>query len=229
MGTLRLTRDEAIAALEALARPGGVEGMARYGIVSTLPVMGVSVGDARAVAKLAGRDQALALELWDAGWYEGRMLACFVADPRQMTPALMDSWAADFDNWAICDTACFHLFDKTPHALAKIREWAGREEEFVRRAGFALLASVATHAKKLPDAELLAVLPLIEAADDNRNFVRKGVSWALRALGNRRGLHHACIALAERLAASSSPARRWVGKDALRDLNRPLVKKRVGL
>jgi 3-methyladenine DNA glycosylase AlkD len=203
--------------------------MARYGIVSSLPVMGVSVGDARAVAKQAGRDHALALELWDAGWYEGRMLACLVDDPRQVTPGQMDAWAADFDNWAICDTCCFDLFDKTPHALAKVREWAGREEEFVRRAAFALLASVALHAKKLPDAELAELLPLIEAANDSRNFVKKGVSWALRGLGHRAGLHAECVALAERLAASPEPARRWVGKDALRDLNRPLVKKRVGL
>jgi 3-methyladenine DNA glycosylase AlkD len=204
--------------------------MARFGIVSNQRVLGVSVGDCRVVAKTIGRDQGLALGLWDAGVYEGRMLACFVADPKQMTPELMDAWAADFDNWAICDTACFHLFDKTPHALAKVRLWAAREEEFVRRAAFALLASVAGHAKKLPDAELLALLPLIEAADDNRNFVRKGVSWALRGIGGRRAsLHAPCLALAERLAASSNPAKRWVGKDALRDLTRPLVLKRLGL
>lgn len=203
--------------------------MARFGIVSTQRVLGVSVGDCRKVAKQIGRDQALALGLWDAGVYEGRMLACFVADPKLVTPVLMDAWAADFDNWAICDTACFHLFDKTPHALAKVREWAADEREFVRRAAFALLASVAGHAKALPDAELLPLLGVIEArAADPRNFVRKGVSWALRGLGHRKGLHHACIALAEKLAASRDKTERWVGKDALRDLNRPLVKKKVG-
>jgi 3-methyladenine DNA glycosylase AlkD len=204
--------------------------MARFGIVSSQRVLGVSVGDCRAVAKSIGRDHALALELWDAGVYEGRMLACFVADPKLVTPELMDEWAADFDNWAICDTACFHLFDKTPHALAKVRLWASREEEFVRRAAFALLASVAGHDRKLPDSELLALLPLIEAASDKRNFVKKGVSWALRGIGGRRAsLHAPCVALAERLAASSDPARRWVGKDALRDLKRPLVLERLGL
>ena len=221
---------DAIAALERHAQPGGIEGMARFGIVSRQRVLGVSVGDARTVAKAIGRDHALALKLWDAGIYEARILACFVADSKQVTPDLMDSWAADFDNWAVCDTACFHLFDKTPHALAKVRAWAPREEEFVRRAAFALLASVAGHDKKLPDQALLDLLPLIEAANDPRNFVKKGVSWALRGIGGRRAsLHAPCIALAERLAASPDPAKRWVGKDALRDLNRPLVLKRLGL
>jgi 3-methyladenine DNA glycosylase AlkD len=225
-----LTPAEAIAALERHARPGGVEGMARYGIVTSDRVLGVSVGDTRAVAKSIGKDQALAEQLWHAGVYEGRMLACFLADPKLVTPELMDAWAADFDNWAICDTACFDLFDKTPHALAKIRDWAPREEEFVRRAAFALLASVALHDRKLSDAVLLDTLPLIEAANDNRNFVRKGVSWALRSIGGKRAaLHAPSIALAERLAASPDPARRWVGKDALRDLTRPLVLKRLKL
>lgn len=219
-----------IAELQTLAEPGGAEGMARYGIVTADKVIGVSVGDIRAVAKRAGRDHALAQQLWDSGWYEGRMLACFLADPMQVTPEMMDRWAEGFDNWATCDTACFDLFDRTPHALAKVREWAARDEEFVRRAAFALLASVALHAKKLPDEALLECLPLIEAANDPRNFVKKGVSWALRAIGGRRaGLHGACVALAERLAASPEPARRWTGKDALRDLTRPLVLKRLGL
>ncbi len=224
-----LTPADAIAALERHAQPGGVEGMARFGIVSSQRVLGVSVGDCRKVARMIGRDHDLAQQLWRQGVYEGRMLACFVADPKQVTPELMNAWAADFDNWAICDTACFHLFDKTPHALAKVREWAGREEEFVRRAAFALLASVAGHAKTLPDAELLPLLEQIEAhAGDPRNFVKKGVSWALRGLGHRKGLHAACVALAEKLAGSSDRTERWVGKDALRDLNRPLVKKKVG-
>ncbi|MBO9715059.1 MAG: DNA alkylation repair protein [Sphingomonas sp.] len=204
--------------------------MARFGIVTAQPAMGMRVDDIRAVARAAGRDHALALQLWDAGWYETRLLACFVADPRQVTPELMDAWAGDFDNWATCDTACFDLFDRTPHALAKVRQWAADEREFVRRAAFALLASVALHVRTLPDAELRALLPLIEAADDNRNFVRKGVSWALRAIGGKRaGLHAECVAVAGRMAASAGPAKRWVGKDALRDLQRPLVLKRLGL
>lgn len=220
----------AIAELERLARPGGAEGMARYGIATADRVLGTGVGDIRALAKHMGRDQPLAEALWNAGVYEARMLACFVADPKAVTPASMDRWAADFDNWATCDTACFHLFDKTPHALSKVREWVEREEEFVRRAGFVLLASLAVHAKKLDDRELAALLPLVErGASDPRNFVKKGVSWALRALGHRRGLHTAAMAMAEVLAASPEPTRRWVGKDALRDLSRPLVARKLGL
>lgn len=223
--------DDAIAELKRHAQPGGIEGMARFGIVSSLPVLGVSVGDCRAVAKQAGRDQALALQLWDSGIYEARILACFVADPKAMTPDLMDHWAADFDNWAICDTACFHLFDKTPHAFAKVHAWAAREEEFVRRAAFALLASLGVHAKKLPDDEFLRALPLIEQyAHDPRNFVKKGVSWALRAVGGKRAeLHPHCLAMAERLAASKNAAERWVGKDTLRDITRPAVVAKLGL
>lgn len=222
---------QAIEELRRHAQPGGVEGMARFGIVSSLAVLGVSVGDCRAVAKQTGRNQALALELWDAGIYEARILACFVADPKATTPDLMDRWAADFDNWAICDTACFHLFDKTSHAFAKVHQWAAREEEFVRRAAFALLASLGVHAKQLPDAEFLRALPLIERyAYDPRNFVRKGVSWALRAVGGKRaGLHPHCLAMAERLATSKNTAERWVGKDTLRDITRPMVVAKLGL
>lgn len=224
------TAAELIDQLRAGTDGSGVEGLARFGIVTADKVIGLSVNQIRAVARRNGRDHAVAQQLWDSGWYEGKILACFLADPKQVTPAIMDRWAAGFDNWATCDTACFDLFDKTPHALDKVRAWAARQEEFVRRAGFVVLASVALHAKKLPDAELHALLPLIEAADDNRNFVRKGVSWALRAIGGRRaGLYGACIEVAERMAGSSDPAKRWVGMDALRDLNRPLVLKRLGL
>jgi 3-methyladenine DNA glycosylase AlkD len=152
------------------------------------------------------------------------MLVAFVADPARVTPAQMDRWAKDFDNWAICDHVCFHLFDKTPHAWAKITQWSGRREEFVKRAAFALLASVALHDKKAPDEPFLAALPLIEReATDDRNFVKKGVSWALRGIGHRNArLHAAALGLAERLAASPDATARWVGRDAVRDLARPL-------
>src|SRR5690606_33664096 len=156
------------------------------------------------------------------GWYEARMLAAFVDEPERVTPAQMDRWARDFDNWAITDTVCFHLFDRTPHAWAKIRQWSTRREEFVRRAAFALLASVALHDKRAPDAPFLRSLPLIErAARDPRNFVKKGVSWALRSVGRRNPtLRAAAIEVSERLSASTDPAARWVGRDALRDLTR---------
>jgi 3-methyladenine DNA glycosylase AlkD len=141
----------------------------------------------------------------------------------------MDKWARDFDNWAICDTICFHLFDKTPYAWKKIGTWTKRRDEFVKRAGFALLAAVALHNKKEKDASFIDSLDVIEReASDPRNFVKKGVSWALRTIGHRNAdLHRRSSSLAGRLSESADAARRWVGKDALRDLNRPAVLKKV--
>jgi 3-methyladenine DNA glycosylase AlkD len=219
------------AILASLRRQGSTrnrDGMARYGIVSP-KVLGVSVATIRTMAKGAGRDHELARTLWKSGWYEARMMAAFVDEPARVTPAQMDRWAKDLDNWAICDTLCFHLFDKTPHAWGRINAWSRRREEFVSRAAFALLAGVALHDKKAPDAPFLRSLRLIErAATDDRNFVKKGVSWALRSIGHRnRTLHAASVATATTLAAAADASSRWVGKDALRDLLRPQVVQRV--
>jgi 3-methyladenine DNA glycosylase AlkD len=204
------------------------DGMARYAIPATNAV-GISVGVLRAYAKKLGRDHALALALWKDGLYEARMLACFVDDPEEVTGAQMEAWCRDFDSWAICDTACFALFDRTPHAWAKVTAWAGRREEFQKRAAFALLASLAVHDKEGEDGPFLRALGLVEkAADDERNFVTKGVNWALRTIGKRSAiLHAAAVDAAQRLAASPDPARRWVGKDALRDLASPAVARRL--
>jgi 3-methyladenine DNA glycosylase AlkD len=141
----------------------------------------------------------------------------------------MDRWARDFDNWAICDTLCFHLFDRTPHAWKKVEQWSRHREEFVKRAAFALLASVALHDKNAPDAPFTRSLRLVEqAATDDRNFVKKAVSWALRSIGRRnRVLHAPAVDAARRLSESAEPAARWVGKDALRELTRAAVRKRV--
>ncbi len=202
--------------------------MARYGIVAE-KVYGVSVGQLRAYAKTIGRDHALAGALWKSGWYEARMLATFVDDPARVTPAQMERWCRDFDNWAICDTACFHLFDRTPRAFAKVAAWADRKAEFEKRAAFALLASLAGHDRASGDTAFRASFPMIErAASDPRNFVKKGVSWALRGIGHRSAaLHAESVALARKLAASPDPATRWVGKDALRDLERASVAAKV--
>lgn len=202
--------------------------MARFGIVAP-KVFGVSVTDLRKMARSLGRNHDLAIALWKTGWHEARMLTPFVDEPARVTAAQMDRWARDFDNWAICDGVCFHLFDKTPHAWTKIRRWSTDDREFVRRAAFALIASIALHDKQAPDAPFVRSLPLIErAATDERNFVKKGVSWALRGVGHRNArLHAAAIQVAERLATSKDASTRWVGKDALRDLTRPAVRRRV--
>jgi 3-methyladenine DNA glycosylase AlkD len=195
--------------------------MARYAIVAK-NVYGVSVGDLRVLAKKLGKSHELAIALWKTNVYEARMLAAFVDEPARVTPAQMDAWARVFDNWAICDHCCFHLFDKTPHAWTKIAQWTKRDEEFVKRAGFALLASVALHDKKAPDTPFLKALKLIaREATDERNFAKKGVNWALRGIGRRNpALKTAAIAVSERLAASPDKTARWIGKDAIRDLSR---------
>ncbi len=224
-------QEEVQAALNWLKRHGSKrnrDGMARYAIVSA-NVLGVSVANIRVLAKKLGRNHELAHALWATGVYEARMLSSFVADPTRVTPNEMDRWCRDFDNWAICDTLCFHLFDRTPHAFAKVRQWSDKRAEFVKRAAFALLASLALHDKTTGDEPFLATLPLIErAAIDDRNFVKKGVSWALRGVGRRSSaLHTAAVALARRLVDSPEAAARWVGRDALRELTSEAVVRKV--
>lgn len=182
---------------------------------------GVSMANMKPLAKRIGRDHDLAAALWKTGWYEARMLATLIDDPARVTPAQMDRWCRDFDNWAICDTACFWLFDRTPHAFAKIRQWSKEKGEFQKRAAFALLASVALHDKKADDDLFIECLPIIEkASDDDRNFVKKGVNWALRGVGRRAAVRPAAAALAEKLAASTNRAARWIGRDALADFKK---------
>jgi 3-methyladenine DNA glycosylase AlkD len=205
------------------------DGMARYAIVAPRS-FGVSVADLRELSKRVGRDHDLAQALWDTGWYEARMLTSFVDEPERVTAAQMDRWAKDFDNWAICDALCFQLFDRTPHAWRKVEQWSGRREEFVKRAAFALLASLALHDKTTADDRFLSSLALIErTATDDRNFVKKGVSWALRAVGRRSSrLNAASVATATRLIASDSPPARWIGRDARRELTSAAVQRQVG-
>jgi 3-methyladenine DNA glycosylase AlkD len=220
--------ESAIGWLERHGTKATRDGMARYGITSA-KAFGVPVGTIQKFAKSLGRDHALAAALWDAGWYEARMLASFVDEPARVTPAQMDRWCRDFDSWAICDTACMHLFDRTPHAWRKIDEWSRKRGEFEKRASFALLASLSLHDKQSEDAPFADALALVEgAATDERNFVKKAVNWALRSIGERStALNTKAITLAERLAASPDATARWIGKDALRKLSSPAVKQRI--
>ncbi len=220
--------ESALAWLERRGTRRNREGMARYGIRAK-KLFGVSVADVRQLAKRLGQDPALATALWSTGWHEARLLAAFVADPKRVTSSQMDRWCRDFDNWALCDTVCFHLFDKTEHAWRKVETWSGRRDEFVKRAAFALLASLAVHDKAAPDSAFLHGLELIEAAaSDERNFVKKAVNWALRSIGKRNlSLHRAALRTARRLAASQHVAARWVGKDALRELESAAVTRRL--
>ncbi len=209
------------------------DGMARYAIPSDNAV-GVSVGDLQKLAKQIRKEHdeqrhELAEALWQTDVYEARMLATMVDDPAKVTLTQMDRWCKEFDSWAICDTACFHLFDRTPHAWNKVVKWAGRKEEFIKRAAFALLWGLTVHDKQSSDEPFAEGLALVErAATDERNFVKKAVNMALRAVGKRsQHLNAAAIAVAERLATSSDATSRWVGKDALRELKSPSVNRRL--
>lgn len=219
------------AALTALERRGsaaGRAGMGRYGLAAR-KVFGTSVKDVQSIARSLGRDHALAEALFASGWYEARLLAAFVDEPEQVTPAQMERWAKQFENWGDCDTVVMHLFDRTPHAWTKVERWCGAKPEFVKRAGFAMLASMALHHKDAPSAPFVKALALVEqGARDDRNFVKKAVNWALRSIGSRdAACHAAALECAAKLAASDVPHTRWVGKDALRQLATPATLKRV--
>jgi 3-methyladenine DNA glycosylase AlkD len=206
-----------ISSLKRLATKKTRDGMARYAIPSD-NAFGVSMADIQKLGNQVGVNHKLAGELWKSGWYEARTLSAFVEDPALVTPAQMDSWCRDFDNWAICDTLCFKLFDRVPHAYKKVEQWSRSREEYVKRAAFALLASLALHDKGAGNDAFLRLLPLIEkGASDERNFVKKGVSWALRAVGIRNAeLKSAATDLAQRLTTSTDATARWIGKDALK-------------
>jgi 3-methyladenine DNA glycosylase AlkD len=218
----------ALAWLRKHAKKSVRDGMARYAIPSD-KALGVLMGDIQKLAKQLGRDHALALELWETDVYEARMLCAYIDEVDKVTPARMDTQARAFDNWAICDTLCFALWVRSPHAFGKIHKWSNHRAEYVKRASFALLASMALKHKESTDADYLRCLPLVErAATDERNFVKKGVSWALRGIGRRSlKLNKASIALAKKLAASEDAAPRWIGKDALRELTSAAVQKRL--
>ena len=204
------------------------DSMTRYAIPSD-NALGVSVANIRVLGKRLGRNHGLAAGLWDTGVYEARLLTSFVDDPARVTAEQMDRWSRDFDNWAVVDTLCFHLFDRTPHAWQKVAQWHERQEEFVKRAAFALLWGLTVHDKRAGDAQFIQALRFIErAATDDRNFVKKAVNMALRAIGKRNHvLNTAAVTVARRLADSEDAAPRWVGKDALRELISPSVTRRL--
>jgi 3-methyladenine DNA glycosylase AlkD len=214
-----VTKREVLAWLKQRGTRRNVLGMARYGIVAKR-AFGVSMSTMLSLKKRIGRDHQLAVQLWATGWYEARLMAALIDDPALVTRTQMNAWAGDFENWADCDTVCFHLFDRTPFAWEKARQWAKSPREFVKRAGFALMASLALHDKGAPHERFQSFLPLIEqGAGDERNFVKKGVSWALRGIGRRTpALRKAASAVARRLAKSEHAAPRWVGTNALREL-----------
>ena len=201
--------------------------MTRFGIQSSNS-FGVSVPQLRTLAREVGRDHMLAMKLWETGLHDARLLATMVDDPRKVTLEQMDKWVRDFDSWDVVDGSCGNLFDKTPFAVAKAKQWCKREEEFVKRAGFVMMAELAVHDKEAKDKVFLDFLPLIVGgASDERNFVKKAVNWALRQIGKRNmKLNKAAVSTARRIRKIDSGAAKWVAADALRELKSPQVLKR---
>ena len=222
--TLKPTRTSVLHLLKSLANPTNVAGMARFGI-NPSNTLGIGIPTLRGIAKSLGEDHELALQLWDTGVHEARILACMIDVPELVTQRQMDRWAKDFDSWDVCDQCCSNLFDKTTHAEKKAVEWSSREEEFVKRAGFALMAALAVHDKKASDRQFMRFLTIIERqSDDDRNFVKKAVNWALRQIGKRNAnLNKAAIATAKRVRQRNSRASRWIASDALRELTKKLA------
>jgi 3-methyladenine DNA glycosylase AlkD len=214
--------------LKSLASPEAVEGMARFGI-NPDHTLGIAIPTLRDLAGEIGRDHRLALDLWESRIHEARLLACFIDDSRQVTEEQMELWVKDFDSWDVCDQCCSSLFDRTPFAYPKAIEWSARSEEFVKRAGFVLMASLALHDKKAGDERFEQFFPLIlREAMDERNFVKKAVNWALRGLGKRsRRLNDLAVETARQIARLDSKTARWIASDALRELTSEKIQKKI--
>lgn len=218
--------------LEAHADPVNVAGMARFGIVAG-NVFGIAMPTLKEIAKEVKKQtsdrHSLALELWETGNYEARIIAYLIDDPKLVTADQMENWVADFDNWATCDGACGHLFCKTAHAYDKAYIWSEREEEFIKRAGICLMAWLAVHDKKAHDDKIAAFLPILEAkAGDERNFIKKAVNWSLRQIGKRSlDLNELAVETAERIRDQGSKPARWIAADALRELKSDAVIERL--
>ena len=214
--------------LKSQARPDQLAGMARYGIKPD-GRLGVSVPYMRKLAKEIGRDHGLALELWQTGIAEARIMAALVDEPDKLTEQQMEEWVRDIDSWDVCDQVCLNLFEKSPLAWKKVRDWFEREEEFVKRTAFSLIACLAWHNKTAGDDKFIELLPIIKrGATDERNFVKKAVNWALRTIGKiNPNLNRAAITTAREIQKLDSKAARWIAADAIRELESQAVQKRL--
>lgn len=223
-----MTYEEVIAELESRRDPDAIAGMARYGITPD-QAFGIKIPVLRQMAKRVGKDHALAQKLWESGIRETQILASMVDDPQAVTGEQMESWASAFSYWEICDQCCMNLFERTPFAWDKCFQWSGREEEFVKRAGFVLMARLAVSDKSSPDERFLPFFVPIELeAVDNRNYVRKAVNWALRQIGKRSpSLNRMAIETAGRIQSLESSGARWIAADALRELRSEAVQQRL--
>jgi 3-methyladenine DNA glycosylase AlkD len=214
--------------LKGKANPDNVKGMARYGMTSEKR-LGVSVPNMRMIAKKVGKKHELALELWKTGIPEAKIVAAMVGEPEKLTEEQMEDWVKDIDSWDICDQVCMNLFEKTPLVRKKIFDWSEREEEFVKRAAFALIACLAWHDKKAADAKFIEFLSLIKReATDERNFVKKAVNWALRTIGKRNpNLNEVAVKAAKEIQDIDSKTARWIASNAIKELESDAVQRRL--
>jgi len=215
--------------LEELSNPTIAKGMAWAGIKAQ-KVYGISMPNLRKIAKETGHDHILAQELWGSGIHEARIIACMTDDPKMVTEGQLESWVKSFDSWDVCDGCCGNLFDKTQFAYQKAVEWSSRQEEYVKRAGFVMMATLAVHDKKAKDDQFLKFLPMIrQESTDNRNFVKKAVNWALRQIGKRNAaLNRAAIKTAKAIYSIDSKTAKWIASDALKELSSAAVQRRIG-
>ncbi len=215
-----MTADEIIAQLSLQANAQVVEGMVKFGIRPT-HALGISIPALRKIAREIGKSHALALELWVSGIHEARILASMIAEPHLVSSQQMEAWVNEFDSWDVCDQVCGNLFDRTPHAYQKAIEWCHREQEFVRRAGFVMMAELAVHDRSAPDEAFLPFFPLMKQyAVDKRNFIKKAVNWALRQIGKRNSrLRVIALEWAEAIKDMDSTTAQWIAKDAIKELH----------
>jgi 3-methyladenine DNA glycosylase AlkD len=220
--------DDIIKQLKSMSNKKNVEGMARYGI-NPHNNLGISIYNLRPLAKKIGKNHKLALKLWDSGIHDARLLAVFIDDPLHVTGKQMDSWAEDFDSWDVCDQACTSLFDLTPYAWKKVFEWAERDEEFVKRGAYSLIAGLAVHDKKAENSMFEDFFSLIiKESTDERNYVKKAINWALRNIGKRNtNLNKKAIETAKKIQKIDSKSAKWIAKDAIRELTSEKVQKKI--
>ena len=214
--------------LKSMANSKNVEGMARYGI-NPKNNLGISIYKLRPLAKDIGKNHELALKLWESGIHDARLLACFVDDPEMVTGEQMDSWAKDFDSWDVCDQTCTSLFDLTPLAWRKVIEWADRDEEFIKRGAFSLIAGLAVHDKKAEDSKFEDFFYIIKReSTDERNYVKKAVNWALRNIGKRNlTLNKKAIKTAREIQKIDSKTAKWIASDTIRELTSEKIQTRL--
>lgn len=220
--------DEIIEKLKSLSNPKNVEGMARFGI-NPKNTYGISIPDLRKTAKKIGKNHEIAQQLWKSNIHEAKILASMIDDPKMITEKQMGNWVKDFDSWDVCDQVCMNLFDKTKFAYSKINEWSKRNDEFIKRAGFALIACMAVHNKDIEDKDFIKLLSIIKReSTDDRNFVKKAVNWALRQIGKRNiNLNKEAIKTAKEIQKIDSKTAKWIASDALKELTSQAVQKRL--